>query len=625
MKLYPNNLKNWFFAALAATAFKIRLHRLIPIAKNNIMNLIDFIWEFVRKQRWTFAVILLLSFMWTFETLFWPFFLRKIVDVLMNYDVDRLSAWPFLKNLLMWGAASWIFMEGGFRFRDFLQARAFPKLEADIRMTMFDHVQRHSPKYFNEHFSGSLANKIGDIVLTTIAILRNVLILFIPSCFTCILTIIIFSQMNAFLALIVGIWIVIHFSLCWIFTSKCAKYSYLHGESRSSLAGKIVDSLTNNFVVNLFFRFRFEKNHIAHYQKEEQKANILAQTYSVKMFTSLCAALAVEIFILTGFLIFYWMHGTVSTGEVVQVLYTIWNLSMAVLLVADRAPEFFQSLGIAKQALSVMRDPKDILDPPHAVDLFIKQGEIVFENVSFCYGEKKIFQNKNLQIGAGEKVGLVGYSGAGKSTFVNLILRFFSLEKGRILIDGQDIASVTLESLRRQIALIPQDPILFHRSLEDNIHYGRVEASQDEVIAAAKLAHCDEFIKQCSKGYSTLVGERGTKLSGGEKQRISIARAMLLKAPILILDEATSALDSVTEKYIQDSLEKIMANRTTIVVAHRLSTLSKMDRILVFDQGKIIEQGSHLELLDKKGHYAHMWQMQAGGFLPDQPNPTFPA
>ena len=585
------------------------------------VNLIDFIWRFARTQRWPFTIILLLSFMWAFETLFWPFFLGKVIDILTRYDVDRLSAWPTLKPLLMWGAGAWIFMDGGFRFRDFLQARSFPKLEADIRMTMFDHVQRHSPKYFNEHFAGSLANKIGDMVSAVTIILRMVLTYLIPSCFTCILTIIIFSQMNAFLALIVGIWIVVHFALCWMFTQKCEKYSYLHGESRGTLVGKIVDSLTNNFVVNLFFRFRFEKDHIAEYQKDEQKTNFLAQIYPVKMFTVLCAALAVEIFTLTGFIIFYWLHEKISTGEVVQGLYTIWNLSLVVLLIADKAPEFFQALGIAKQALSVIQDPQDILDLPHAVDLSIEKGEIVFENVSFCYGERKIFQNKNLRIAAGEKVGLVGYSGAGKSTFVNLILRFFSLEKGKILIDGHDIASVTLESLRGQIALIPQDPILFHRSLKDNILYGRVEASQKEVLEAAKLAHCDEFINKCSGGYGALVGERGTKLSGGEKQRIAIARAMLLKAPILILDEATSALDSVTEKYIQDSLDKLMVNRTTIVVAHRLSTLSKMDRVLVFDQGKIIEQGSHLELLNKKGHYAHMWQMQAGGFLPDLPIP----
>lgn len=583
------------------------------------MNLTDFIWQFVRKQCWIFTAILILSFVWIVEVLFWPYFLGEVVEVLTQFDTDRLSSWPTLKPLLLWGAVVWIFMEGTFRLRDYLQARAHPKLEATIRMAMFDHVQKHSPKYFNEHFSGSLANKIGDMVLAVSVILRSLLVLFIPSCLICIVTIVIFSQINSFLALIIGIWIAVHFALGSFLTLKCAKYSYIHGEVRSSLAGKIVDSLTNNFVVNLFFRFRFEKDHIAGYQKEEEKANFKAQIYTVKMFTSLCAVLALEMFILIGFVIFYWMHGKVSTGEVVQVLFTIWNLGMVVLMIADRAPELFQAFGIAKQALHIMQDPQDILDQPHAAILSIPKGEIVFENVSFCYGEKKVFQNKNLRIHAGEKVGLVGYSGAGKSTFVNLILRFFSPENGKILIDGQDIAHVTLESLRTQIALIPQDPILFHRSLEDNIGYGQVEASQYEIIEAAKLAHCDEFIRKCPGGYKALVGERGTKLSGGEKQRIAIARAMLLKAPILILDEATSSLDSVTEKYIQDSLEKLMSKRTTIAVAHRLSTLSKMDRILVFDKGKVIEEGTHLELLNKKGHYAHMWHMQAGGFLPDQP------
>jgi ATP-binding cassette subfamily B protein len=559
--------------------------------------------------------------MWLFEVLFWPFFIGKLIDILTRYDVDRLAAWSELKMFLIWGACGWIFQESGFRLRDAVQARALPRLEADIRVNLFDHVQRHSPRYFNEHFSGSLANKIGDMVSTTSIILRNLLVYFIPAVFICILTIVIFSMISSFLALIVGSWMVIHFTLCWLFTLKCKKYSYLHGEARSTLAGKIVDSLTGNFAVNLFFRFRFEKDHIEHYQKEERKTNLAAQIYSVNMWAWLCAVLAIEIFVLTGFLISYWLHGKISTGEVTQGLYTIWNVSMVVLMVADKAPEFFQSLGIAKQALSVMQDPSDILDPPHAGDLSVTKGEILFENVSFGYGEKKVFQNKNVKIRAGEKVGLVGYSGAGKSTFVNLILRFFPLKEGKVLIDGQDVTHVTLESLRKNIALIPQDPILFHRSLDDNIRYGRVEASEEEVIEVAKLAHCDEFIRQCSNGYRTLVGERGTKLSGGEKQRIAIARAMLLKAPILILDEATSALDSVTEKYIQDSLEKLMTNRTTIVVAHRLSTLSKMDRILVFDQGKIIEEGSHNELLSKKGHYAHMWQMQAGGFLPDRPTP----
>jgi ATP-binding cassette subfamily B protein len=223
----------------------------------------------------------------------------------------------------------------------------------------------------------------------------------------------------------------------------------------------------------------------------------------------------------------------------------------------------------------------------------------------------------NVTIQSGSKTGLVGFSGSGKSTFVNLILRFFDVSSGKILIDWQDIKQVTQDSLRQSIALIPQDTSLFHRSLMENIRYGRLEATDEEVFEVSKQAHCDEFIRQLPEGYQTLVGERGIKLSGGQRQRIAIARAMLKKAPILILDEATSALDSVTEKYIQESLHELMTGCTTIVIAHRLSTLAEMDRILVFSKGSIVEEGTHQQLLALNGHYAKMWKMQAGGFLPD--------
>jgi ATP-binding cassette, subfamily B, bacterial len=229
------------------------------------------------------------------------------------------------------------------------------------------------------------------------------------------------------------------------------------------------------------------------------------------------------------------------------------------------------------------------------------------------------FKNKTITIAGGEKVGLVGFSGSGKSTFVNLILRLFEVESGSILIDKQNINEVTQASLRENIALIPQDVSLFHRSLLDNIRYGRIDATDEEVIAASKKATCHEFIAVLRDGYQSMVGERGVKLSGGQRQRIAIARAMLKNAPILILDEATSALDSVTEKYIQDALDQLMQEKTTIVIAHRLSTLNKMHRILVFNDGKIIEDGSHDMLMQQQGHYAKMWQMQAGGFLPDHP------
>lgn len=582
-------------------------------------SLISFIWKLMRMQPWSFFFIYFLSLVWSLDSTVWPYLLRLIIDTLTQYDMDRVSAWMALKWLLVAGICLWVLVECCFRCRDFIRARAFSELEANIRMAMFDHIQHHSPKYFNEHFAGSLSNKIGDMTTQVTSILHSLMV-FIPAVASSILILLFFSKVNLVFTVILATWIVLHVAVCFFFTSKCVEYSNTHGKARTILAGKIVDSFTNNFAVNLFSRFQFEKQRIASYQKVEQETNYQAQYYIALMLSSLSVLFLVGIITLNGFLILYWTQDKISTGEVIQVFNTTFNVVLILWVASDLMPQFFQSIGIASQALSVMHDPQDVIDPPHTPLLVVKKGEIIFENVSFQYGEKKLFDNKSVHIKGGEKIGLVGYSGGGKSTFVNLILRFYPIQKGRILIDGQDIAHITIDSLHKQVALIPQDPLLFHRSLEENIQYGNIEASKEEIIQAAKLAHCDEFIKKCPHGYASLVGERGTKLSGGERQRIAIARAMLAGSPILILDEATSSLDSITENFIQESLEYLMKNRTTIVIAHRLSTLAKMDRILVFDQGKIVEEGSHSELLAKQGHYSHMWQMQAGGFLPDAPN-----
>jgi ATP-binding cassette subfamily B protein len=425
---------------------------------------------------------------------------------------------------------------------------------------------------------------------------------------------------NPIFAWIILGWIVVHLSVSIKFAKTCDVYEHRHGEARSHLLGKIVDSFTNNFAVNLFYRFKQEKNYILPFQNKERETNQSAKQYVEKLrcFLSFFYVLGM-IFGVNGSLLYLWVHGQISTGQVVQVFTTGWNLTVLLWIVGTALPAVFQSFGIIKQAYSVMLDAQDIKDKKDAKDLKVSSGEIVFEDVSFHYGEKKLFQNKHAHIRGGEKVGLVGFTGAGKSTFINLILRFYPLEKGRILIDGWDISSVTLESLRDQISLIPQDPQLFHRTIRENICFGKPEATEEEMFRAACLAHCEEFIHHLPQGYEATVGERGTKLSGGEKQRIAIARAILSDAPILILDEATSALDSVTERYIQESLENLMQNRTTLVIAHRLSTLSRMDRILVFDQGKIVEEGKHDALLKREGLYARMWRMQVGGFLPDTP------
>lgn len=580
-----------------------------------------FLWQFIKLQRWTFLAILLLdSAAWTSDALVWPYILHMVVDIFTRFDDNRFLAWEALKDPILWGIGLVLFVETASRGMGFLMGRALPTLQADIRMHMFDHVQRHSPRYFNERFAGSLANQITDMTQQVETIIRELWWPMIPTFTATIFGAVILGSISPLFMWIFLTWIFLHIFVCVWFTKSCDVIQERHGEIRSSLLGKIVDSLTNNFAVNLFYRFAEEKKKIAFGQKQEKASNIAAWVYAEKVHCLISLVhFAGFLAGINGSILYLWIHGHITTGQAVQVFTTVWSLSQIMWTLGTSFPNLFRAIGTAKQAYAVMKDPKDIEDFPNAKKLQVREGEIVFENVSFRYGEKQLFENKHVYIKGGEKIGLVGFTGAGKSTFVNLILRFFPVERGKIRIDGQDINSVTLQSLRSSIALIPQEPVLFHRTLRENIAFGKEGANEDEILKAAKLAHCDEFIQAIPKQYEAKVGERGTKLSGGEKQRIAIARAILADAPILILDEATSSLDSVTEKYIQDSFEKLMEGRTTIAIAHRLSTLSAMDRILVFDKGKIVEEGSPENLLKRGGLYAKMWKMQAGGFLPDAP------
>lgn len=581
-------------------------------------QLFAFIWHYMRPQRWLFLIVLIASLAWSLDTMIWPYVLRLVIDILIQYEGARSEVWGALQYPVLFGLFFWMAIEGGFRLQGWVLARTIPRLEADIRMGMFDHIQRHSPKYFNEHFAGSLANKITDMTTQASTIVQSLLTLFIPTLATSVLAICFLGEVHPWFIGIIAVWIVIHFIICIAFSFPCDRSEHEHGSTRSVLLGKIVDSLTNNFAVNLFYRFKYEKGYIGRFQLEEEQKNYAAKKWVELM--RLCLGQLtfwVGCVAINALMFYLWFHNQLTSGEVAQIFNTTWNIIMTLWISGTEIPKLFQAIGLAKQALVVMHDPQDFGDKPAAKELHVTHGEIIFDNVTFHYGKKNIFQNKNVHIRGGEKIGLVGFSGAGKSTFSNLILRLFPIESGKITIDGQDIASVTLESLRKNVALIPQDPMLFHRTLDENIRYGDVEASEEEVFASAKAAHCVEFISTRPEGYQTLVGERGTKLSGGEKQRIAIARTIMTQAPILILDEATSALDSVTENYIQETLDDLMQGRTTLVIAHRLSTLARMDRILVFHHGKIIEEGSHQQLLALGQHYAHMWQMQAGGFLPD--------
>lgn len=579
----------------------------------------SFFWHFL-KQKWRwFVPMQVLYCAWAIDHTLFPYVISLLIDAITQFQGDRSQIWAAVTLPLVMGAILWLGVEVCYRFAGFLNSKASPWLESNIRMSLFEHCQHHSYSYFSSNFAGSLSNKIADMPNSATDILHLIMPLFVPVLVAIVISTTFFANLQPWFAVILLSWVIVHISIALIFSKRCAQYSNVHAEARTALSGKIVDSFTNHLNVRLFARHPFEKDYLSKYQKEERQKNTVSLRYIEKM----KIALGIPAFLgpgvaLNWYMIYCWQQGLITAGEVVFIFNTSWNILMMAWVAGLEIPTFFKEVGVCKQALTLVQDQHDIVDEPQAKPMKVTKGEIAFENVTFHYTpDRKVFRNKNIVIEAGTKVGLIGFSGSGKTTFVHLILRYFDVEEGRILIDGQDIALATQDSLRSQIAMIPQDASLFHRTLMENIRYGRPDATDEEVIEAAKQASCHEFIEKMPEKYHTYAGERGVKLSGGQRQRISIARAILKNARILILDEATSALDSVTEKQIQEDLGHLMEGRTAIVIAHRLSTLSGMDRILVFKEGEIVEDGSHEELLMADGHYAMMWNMQAGGFLPD--------
>lgn len=377
------------------------------------------------------------------------------------------------------------------------------------------------------------------------------------------------------------------------------------------------DNISNNQTISLFNGYNREINSYFEATKKQSKAMLKAWDIGgIYDAVQLLGVYIAEV-VIFYYAIKYWEVDKLTVGGIVMVQIYIISLSKQIWAVNMILRNVFESLADSKEMTEIMLTPHEIQNSNSATDLKISKGEIEFKNVIFNFNETRtVLDNINCRIMPGEKIALVGPSGAGKTTFVRLILRLYNLTGGQILIDGQNVDQVTQESLRENISLVPQDPILFHRTLKDNIRYGKPEATDEEVVNASKLAHCADFIDVLPNKYDTLVGERGIKLSGGERQRIAIARAILKNAPILILDEATSSLDSHSEALIQKALDNLMRGRTTIAIAHRLSTIRKMNRIIVMKDGKIIEEGTHDELSSKdNGLYKDLWELQAGGFV----------
>ena len=488
---------------------------------------------------------------------------------------------------------------------------------ADLSNQCFVYLHLHSFDYFISNFVGSLVKRVRYFTSAFERICDQVIWEFIPLVVNVVGITIVLARLSWSLAIGLIIWIAIFLIINWSFTNYKLKYDIKRTEAETNTTSLLADTITNNVNVKLFNGYKREVESFA--EATEDLRRLRKFTWDLgNIFEAiqgfLTVILEVGIFYVA---IKLWQKNILTVGDFVLIQAYAINVVMRVWGFGRIIRKIYENLADAEEMTVILTTPHGIKDIPHATDLKVKEGKIEFKNVDFDYHHARAILKKfNLIINPGERIALIGPSGGGKTTIVKLLLRMYDLPSGQILIDGQDVAKVTQESLWQNISLVPQDPILFHRSLSENIRYGQPKATDEEIVAAAKTARCHEFIGELSDGYNTYVGERGIKLSGGERQRVAIARAILHNAPILILDEATSSLDSESENLIQTALNELMINKTVIVIAHRLSTIKKMNRIMVIEKGEIIEEGSHQELCEKEnGLYRKLWQLQAGGFI----------
>lgn len=574
-------------------------------------------WRAVRNHLPSFYFVV---FGITAATIVWivqPIFTKKFFDIIsLPQSPDTL--YPQLIRIffiqLSLAIAGWTL----YRIVDFANNIFQTSVKSELKEHAFASLLHHSYAFFANSFTGTLVRRVyrlshdgfevfADKIMWTI--LPLVIQLFG-------ITIVLFFNLPIF-AIVFLIWFAVFAAVQISLSVWKMKYDKIRAEMDSESTGVLSDALTNHNTIQLFARKKYEFKKF-----RDINQTLRAMMHFTWNLSAIIDAVQFALFIAIEFIVLYlalgaWRKGLLTIGTfvlvqsyMIQIFGRLWDFGRSVRAI-------YASFADAKEMVEIMLKPVDVSDIPRAQALTVPRGEIVFNRVSFSYQKtRRVLDEFSATINPGERIALVGRSGAGKSTIVKLLLRLHDLESGKILIDGQNIQKTTQDSLRASISFVPQEPILFHRTLLENIRYGRLDASDDDVRKAARFAHCDEFIRDISSGYDTLVGERGIKLSGGERQRIAIARAILKNAPILVLDEATSSLDSESEMMIQDALATLIKGKTTIAIAHRLSTIKQMDRILLIDEGKLVEEGTHESMIKKhKGIYSKLWKLQSGGFL----------
>ncbi|MGF1544892.1 MAG: ABC transporter ATP-binding protein [Parvularculaceae bacterium] len=584
-------------------------------------KLVGFCWHYVRDARWALVAIgVLTAAIGASEVLLFAF-LGDIVNWLSSADRStflaneggRLAGMAFVLLVVLPAL--------GVLHSLVMHQTLAGNLPMSARWRMHRRLLRQSTSFFNDEFAGRVSTKVMQTALAVREAAFKFVDIFVYVTVYFLATIALVASSDWRLAAPLIAWLGVYFALLAYFVPKLRDVSQRQADARSAMTGRIVDSYTNISTVKLFAHAGAEEN----YARESMRGFLNTVHPQMRLVTLLNAGVETNnylvVFAVSALGIAFWLGGAVSVGVIAAAVALALRLNGMSHWIMWEVAALFENVGTIYDGMAMLTKPISVTDRADAERLAPAHGAIRFEDVSFHYGKGGgVIDKLNLEIASGEKVGLVGRSGAGKSTLVNLLLRLFDVEAGRILIDGRDVARVTQESLRAQIGMVTQDTALLHRSIRDNIAYGRPDAGDDEIRDAARRANALEFIETLEdgkgrRGFDAMVGERGLKLSGGQRQRIAIARVFLKDAPILVLDEATSALDSEIEAAIQENLFDLMEGKTVIAIAHRLSTIAALDRLVVLDRGAIVEEGAHDDLVGRGGLYADLWARQSGGFL----------
>lgn len=576
-----------------------------------------YVWPQMRKFKGAFySIMVIYSVRMALGAILVPFYFKKVIDTLSFEGGSHVSIADGLFKL--------VFIIIGINFIAILLARTgkflfftfIIDMIRELRNFAFQKIEQNSYTFFSNTFAGSLVTKSRRFVYSFDIMFDIFIYQFLAFSVILVGVFIVLFRESTTISLVFMTSIVANIIVVAFFVNKKTKYDMLEAEQDSRVSGRLADVFGNVSAVKFFSARESEIISFGKYTDEGASRSRKASFYGARIEILQGAFFFIVQSVVLYMMITFWIKDQISTGTVVLIQTYMAIVFDRVWEFGNSLTRFMKSASDMKEMVDIFEIVPDILDPKIPEKARMSEGHIVFENVFFKYAMgEEVLSNFTLDIKPGERVGIVGHSGAGKSTLTKLLLRFNDITGGAITIDGQDIRNVTQDNLRSVVSYVPQEPILFHRPIRENINYGKPNATDEEIIEVAKKAHADEFISRLPYGYDTLVGERGVKLSGGERQRVAIARAMLKDSPILMLDEATSSLDSISESYIQEAFNELMKGKTTIVIAHRLSTIQKMDRIIVLDKGKIVEEGTHKELLAKEGFYAELWNHQTGGFL----------